>query len=72
MHSAHITPIILISTLIGLLVGLLAWGFRRARRRDLDTILVGPRDDLLLGLLVLGAFAMGVFLTYALFNFSLF
>jgi hypothetical protein len=72
MHSAHFTPIILISTLIGLLFGLLVWGFWRARRRDLDTILVGSRDELLLGLLVLGAFTMGAFLTYALFNFSLF
>jgi hypothetical protein len=72
MHSAHITPIILISILIGLLFGLLVWGFWRARHRDLDHMLLESHDDLLLGLLVLGAFAMGVFLTYALVNFNLF
>jgi hypothetical protein len=72
MHSAHITPIILISILIGLLFGLLAWGFWRARHHDFDHMLIESHDELLLGLLILGAFAMGAFLTYALVNSNLF
>lgn len=68
MPSAHIIPLILISSLIGLLLGLIAWGGWRARRRELNHIQTGSHDEILLGLLILAAFAMGVFLTYALFG----
>ena len=54
-----------INILIGLFLGLLAWGLLRARSHG-NTILMGARDNLLLGLLVFASFAMGVFLTYAL------
>jgi hypothetical protein len=67
MPSAHIIPLVLISSLIGLLFGLIAWGFWRARRRERNQAPLGSRDEILLGLLILAAFAMGVFLTYALF-----
>lgn len=68
MPSAHIIPLVLLSSLIGLLFGLIAWGFWRARRRELNHIPSSSRDEILLGLLILAAFAMGVFLTYALFG----
>jgi hypothetical protein len=66
MPTAHIIPLILISILIGLLFGLIAWGFWRARSRELKRVLLSSRDEFLLGLLILAAFAMGVFLTYVL------
>ncbi len=55
----------LINILIGLLLGLLAWGILRARSYG-NSIVMGLRDNVLLGLLVFAGFAMGVFLTYAL------
>ena len=66
MPSVHTIPLILISSLIGLLLGLIAWGGWRARRRGLNHVPSGSHDEILLGLLILAAFAMGVFLTYAL------
>ena len=66
MPSAHLIPLILISSLIGLLSGLIGWGVWRARRQELHHVRSGSRDEILLGLLILAAFAMGVFLTYAL------
>lgn len=72
MPSAQVVPIILIGTLIGLLAGLLVWDFWRARRPDLNKTLLVSADEMLLGLLVLAAFAMGAFLAYALLNFNFF
>jgi hypothetical protein len=56
--------------LLGLVVALLAWGLRQVRRCRGNTVDLSARDDvLLLGLLVLAAFAMGAFLTYTLLGF---
>ena len=59
----HAIPVLL-AILVGLLFGLLAWGFLRVRSHKAGEALVGVRDDVLTGLLVLAAFALGVFLTY--------
>jgi hypothetical protein len=51
MPAAHSVPLIPISTLIGLLFGLMVWGFWRAKRREVDNTLPGSHGDVLLGLL---------------------
>lgn len=71
MLSAHAIPLLLISLLVGLLLGVLVWGFWRAGRGAAEGNPRGSRDDVLLGLLILAAFAMGVFLAYALLNANL-
>jgi hypothetical protein len=55
---------VLLAILVGLLFGLLTWGFLRVRGREAGDASIGIRDDVLLGLLVLAAFSLGVFLTY--------
>ncbi len=60
------TAPLLISILAGLLLGLLAWWGQRVRRRGSGSRWAESSDDLLVGLLVLGAFGLGVFLTYVL------
>jgi len=59
---------LLISVLVGLLLGLVTVGFLRLRRSPTQGSLPEAGDALLLGLLALAAFAMGVFLTYMLFG----
>jgi hypothetical protein len=56
----------LLSVLIGLLLVLVVWGFQRVRARQ--TLCADPdwRDDVLVGTLMLAAFAVGIFLTFAL------
>ena len=62
-------PLLLI-VLLGLVVSALAWGTWQMRRCRSNTVDLSARDDvLLLGLLVLAAFAMGVFLAYTLLGF---
>ncbi|NOZ28805.1 MAG: hypothetical protein GXP39_12235 [Chloroflexi bacterium] len=65
MPSVHAAPLLL-SILVGLLLSFIAWGFFRVQGHDTSDTLVKPRDDILLGLLVLAAFALGVFVTYVL------
>jgi hypothetical protein len=65
MSFVHMIPLLL-SLLVGLLLGLIAWGLWRAAKQKSGIALMGTRDDLLLGLLVLAGFAMGVFMTYVL------
>jgi hypothetical protein len=65
MLSGH-AILFLLSILVGLLIGLVAWGFYRARNHRFDKALLAKRDDMLLGLVVLAAFSLGIFLTYAL------
>ena len=55
---------VLLAILMGLLFGLLTWGLLRMRSREAGEALIGIRDDVLVALLVLAAFALGVFLTY--------
>jgi hypothetical protein len=57
---------LVISILVGFLLGLVTVGLLRVRRRPVDDSLPESSDVLLLGLLVLAAFAMGIFLTYIL------
>jgi hypothetical protein len=72
MISAHAAPVLL-ALLVGILLSLLGWGAARQRvlshsesheNRDGQGPLAAGRDDLLMGLLVLAAFSLGVFLTY--------
>jgi hypothetical protein len=57
---------LLLSILVGFLLGLVTVGLLRLRRSPSEGSLPGSGDGLLLGLLTLAAFAMGVFLTYLL------
>jgi hypothetical protein len=59
---------LVISILVGFLLGLVTVGLLRLRHSPTEGSLPGTGDALLLGLLALAAFAMGVFLTYALFG----
>jgi hypothetical protein len=58
-------PFILI-VLVALLLGLVAWGFRRTRGQEINGIPMTSRDDVLLGFLMLAAVALVIFLVYAL------
>ena len=57
---------LLISVLVGFLLGLVTLGLLQLRRSPTEGSLPETGDPLLLGLLALAAFAMGAFLTYLL------
>ena len=59
---------LLISILVGLLLGLVTVGILRLRHSPTQGAWSEASDGLLLGLLALAAFAMGVFLTYLIFG----
>jgi hypothetical protein len=59
---------LVISILVGFLLGLVTVGLLRLRHSPTEGSLPGTSDALLLGLLTLAAIAMGVFLTYILFG----
>ena len=59
---------LIVSILVGFLLGLVTVGLLRLRHSPTEGSLPGTSDGLLLGLLTLAAFAMGVFLTYVLFG----
>jgi hypothetical protein len=63
MAPVHTVPLLL-SLLVGLVLGLLAWGLVRGRGHAGSDAQMPAPDGMLLGLLALAAFAMGVFLTY--------
>lgn len=65
MPSGH-AILLLLSILVGLLIGLMTWGVFRARTRKIDNAMQVSRDEVLLGLMMLAAFSLGIFLTYAL------
>ena len=65
MHFVRVIPLLLI-LLVSLLLGLVAWGFWRTRGQEVGGVPMAPRDDVLLGFLVLAALALVIFLTYAL------
>jgi hypothetical protein len=67
MSPVHRAPLLL-SVLVGLLLGLVAWGFFRAQSHEVGSALMGTHDKLLLGLLLLACFALGAFLSYILFS----
>ena len=68
--SARHAILILLTVLVGAVLSLVVWGLQRARSHILGDSVMGTRGDVLLGLLVLAAFALGVFLTYVLIGFS--
>lgn len=59
---------LLISVLVGLLLGLVAVGLVGLTRRPAEGSWSASGDGLLLALLALAAFSMGVFLTYIAFG----
>jgi len=59
---------LVISILVGFLLGLVTLGILRLRHSPTESSLQGTGDALLLGLLALAAFAMGIFVTYLLFG----
>jgi ABC-type Mn2+/Zn2+ transport system permease subunit len=61
---------ILLGVLVGAVLGLVVWGLQRSRSQAAGDSSMGMRGDLLLGLIVLAAFALGVFLTYVLIGFN--
>ncbi len=63
--SVHAAPLLL-SLLIGLLLGLVIREFLRSQRYEVGDTLMEMRDGFLLGLLVLAALALGVFVVYLL------
>jgi hypothetical protein len=63
MAPMHAVPLLL-SLLVGMALGLVAWGLMRGRHQGRGDALMQTPDGMLLGLLALAAFAMGVFLTY--------
>jgi len=65
MLSVQVVPLLL-GVLVGLLLSLVAWGFFRSRRHKMSDALMEARGDVLVGFLVLAAFALGVFLIYIL------
>jgi hypothetical protein len=69
--TLHGTIPLVISILVGFLLGLMTVGLLRLRHSPSEADLSRTSDGLLLGLLALAAFAMGVFLTYVLFGFLL-
>lgn len=65
MSCASAVPVLMFMV-TGLLLGLMGWGILRAwRNTDLDAFME-TRDDILMGLLALAAFALGAFLTFLL------
>jgi hypothetical protein len=65
MFSVQVVPLLL-GVLVGLLLSLVAWGFFRSRRHRVGDALMEGRGDVLVGFLILAAFALGVFLIYVL------
>lgn len=69
MSSRHAIPILL-GVLVGAVLSLVVWGLQRSKSHFQGGSVMGTRGDVLLGLLVLAAFALGVFLTYVLIGFN--
>ena len=65
MPYAQMLPLLL-SIMVGLVIAMVTWGFFRERGDKADSSLIGTRDEILLGLLALAAFASGVFVTMVL------
>jgi hypothetical protein len=57
---------LLLSVLVGLLLGLVTWGFLRVQRHADDENLIETRDEVLFGLLAFAVFSLGAFVTYIL------
>jgi hypothetical protein len=57
---------LLLSLFVGFLAGFVAWGFWRVGAQPIRAVLTAMRDNVLVGLSVLAALALGGALTYAL------
>ena len=64
--SSTTAALLLLTILVTALIALTAWGFLQSRGQQLAY--VESHRDMLLWLLVLAAFALGAFVTYALLN----
>jgi hypothetical protein len=74
--SLSSSTFVMIGVVLGLLIGTastLGWGIISRSKNQLKSASrpFDTRDDIIVGLLVLAAFAMGVFLTYALLSIRL-
>jgi ABC-type amino acid transport system permease subunit len=67
MNFISATPLLL-SILVGFLLGLVAVGLLRLRHHPVEVGSAARPDDVLVGFVALAAFAMGAFLTYLLFG----
>lgn len=67
--SPHVIPSLL-SILTGLLLSLVVWAIVRDRYQEVGVASRGTPDRVLLAMLLLAAFAMGVFLTFLLLTFG--
>jgi hypothetical protein len=65
MSLMHTVPLLL-SVLVGLLLGLVTWGFLRIRGHPAGDDLGETRDEVLFGLLAFAVFSLGAFVTYLL------
>ena len=65
MPSTHPIPLLL-SVLIGFLLGFVALGLFQARSQQANDTTFDTQSNIFWGLLMLAAFALGVFLTYVL------
>lgn len=65
MPTLHAAPILLF-TLIGLLLGLLGWGFLMSRSRNTNRVWTDAPDYLRFGLLLLAVFSLGAFVALTL------
>ena len=55
---------VLLVVLVGLVFGLLTWGLLRIRSYDAGDVSIEVRDSVLVGLLIVAAFALGAFISY--------
>ena len=69
MSPRNVIPVLL-GALVGAVLGLVVWGLQRSRSHAAGDSAIRTRGDMLVGLLVLAAFASGVFLTYVLIRFN--
>jgi ABC-type amino acid transport system permease subunit len=67
MNFISATPLLL-SILVGFLLGLVAVGLLRLRHHPAEVGSAARPDEVLVGFVALAAFAMGAFLTYLLFG----
>ncbi len=65
MISPHLA-LVLVSLMVGLLLGVVTWSQVRARRYNGGADGPEAHDDLLVAFLVLAAFGLGAFVTYVL------
>ncbi len=65
MFTFRTVPLFL-SILVGLVLGVLIWGYLHLRGRRDAAAMLATTDQVLAGLALLAVFALGAFLTYAL------